>query len=106
MHQHVRVQEPQVRFGARPGADRPVHVVAERAGRVAVAEGDRPQVADRAGQGRAGQLTYASSGVGGSPHLAGELLELRAGIDMVHVPYKGATPAMVDVISGHVSMAS
>jgi tripartite-type tricarboxylate transporter receptor subunit TctC len=51
-----------------------------------------------------GKLTYASSGVGGSPHLAGELLELRAGVDMVHVPYKGATPAMVDVMSGHVSM--
>lgn len=51
-----------------------------------------------------GKLTYASSGIGGSPHLAGELLELRAGIDMIHVPYKGATPAMVDVISGHVSM--
>ncbi len=51
-----------------------------------------------------GKLTFASSGVGGSPHLAGELLKLRAGIDLVHVPYKGATPALVDVISGHVSM--
>ena len=51
-----------------------------------------------------GKLTFASSGVGGSPHLAGELLKLRAGIDMVHVPYKGATPALMDVISGHVSM--
>ena len=50
------------------------------------------------------KLTYASSGVGGSPHLAGELLEMRAGINMVHIPYKGATPAMMDVISGHVSM--
>ncbi len=50
------------------------------------------------------KLTYASSGVGGSPHLAGELLELRADVDMVHIPYKGATPAMMDVISGHVSM--
>ena len=49
-----------------------------------------------------GKLTFASSGLGGSPHLAGELLKLRAGIDMVHVPYKGATPALVDVISGHV----
>ena len=55
-------------------------------------------------KGQPDKLTYASSGVGGSPHLAGELLELRAGIRMVHVPYKGATPAMMDVIAGHVSM--
>lgn len=50
------------------------------------------------------KLTYVSSGVGGSPHLAGELLELRAGVQMIHIPYKGATPAMMDVIAGHVSM--
>ena len=53
---------------------------------------------------RPGKLTYASSGVGGSPHLAGELLKMRAGIDIVHVPYKGATPALMDVVSGQVSM--
>jgi len=47
-----------------------------------------------------GKLAYASSGSGGSPHLAGELLKLRAGIDMVHVPYKGAAPALADVIAG------
>ncbi len=51
-----------------------------------------------------GTLTYASSGAGGSPHLAGELLELRAGIDMIHVPYKGAAPALADVIGGQVSL--
>lgn len=50
-----------------------------------------------------GKLTYASSGVGGSPHLAGEMVKLRAGISMVHVPYKGATPALTDVIGGTVS---
>jgi tripartite-type tricarboxylate transporter receptor subunit TctC len=52
-----------------------------------------------------GQLTYASSGNGGSPHLAGELLKLRAGIDIVHVPYKGATPGMTDLLGGQVTMS-
>jgi tripartite-type tricarboxylate transporter receptor subunit TctC len=51
-----------------------------------------------------GTLTYASSGAGGSPHLAGEMLEQRAGIQMVHVPYKGAAPALADVISGQVNL--
>ncbi len=51
-----------------------------------------------------GKLSFASSGAGGSPHLAGELLKLRAGIDIIHVPYKGAGPALVDVVSGVVSM--
>lgn len=51
-----------------------------------------------------GKLSYASSGAGGSPHLAGEMLKLRAGIDIVHIPYKGATPALQDVLSGNVEM--
>lgn len=51
-----------------------------------------------------GKLSFASSGAGGSPHLAGEMLKLRAGIDMLHVPYKGASPALNDVLGGNVSM--
>ena len=51
-----------------------------------------------------GKYSYASSGVGGSPHLAGEMLQLRTGIDLLHVPYKGATPALQDVLAGTVDM--
>jgi len=51
-----------------------------------------------------GQLTYASGGTGQSSHLSMELLALMAGIRMVHIPYKGAGPAMADVIGGQVSM--
>lgn len=51
-----------------------------------------------------GKLTYGSSGVGGVGHLAGELFKDRAGIDMLHVPYKGGGPAMTDLISGRLDM--
>ena len=49
-----------------------------------------------------GELTYASTGSGSSPHLAAELFKLRTGTDLLHVPYKGAAPALTDVIAGHV----
>jgi tripartite-type tricarboxylate transporter receptor subunit TctC len=51
-----------------------------------------------------GKLTYASQSVGSSGHIAGEQLRLQAGIDIVHVPYKGAAPAAQDLAAGHVSM--
>jgi tripartite-type tricarboxylate transporter receptor subunit TctC len=51
-----------------------------------------------------GKLNYASPGSGTTPHLAGELFKTAAGIDLVHVPYKGAGPAIVDVLGGHVPM--
>jgi tripartite-type tricarboxylate transporter receptor subunit TctC len=51
-----------------------------------------------------GKLNYASTGVGGSPHLAGEMLKMRAGIDIVHIPYKGAGPALNDLLAGNVAM--
>jgi tripartite-type tricarboxylate transporter receptor subunit TctC len=51
-----------------------------------------------------GQLTYASSGVGGAGHLAGELFKERAGIDLLHVPYKGGGPAMTDLLGARIDM--
>jgi tripartite-type tricarboxylate transporter receptor subunit TctC len=51
-----------------------------------------------------GQLSYASSGVAGAGHLSGELFKQAAGIDMIHVPYKGGGPAMTDLLGGRVDM--
>jgi tripartite-type tricarboxylate transporter receptor subunit TctC len=53
---------------------------------------------------RPGALTYASAGTGSLHHLSGELLKSAAKIDIVHVPYKGAGPAVIDMIAGQVSM--
>ncbi len=49
------------------------------------------------------KYSYASTGVGGSPHLAGEMLKARAGIDLLHVPYKGTAAALIDVTTNTVS---
>jgi tripartite-type tricarboxylate transporter receptor subunit TctC len=51
-----------------------------------------------------GELNYASSGIGGAGHLSGELFKQRAGLDLVHVPYKGGGPAMTDLLGGRVTM--
>src|SRR5213075_521736 len=51
-----------------------------------------------------GKINYGSAGAGGITHLAGELLKAEAKIDIVHVPYKGAAPAVTDLIGGQVQM--
>ena len=51
---------------------------------------------------RPGAIGFASSGVGGANHLSGELFKVMTGVDMLHVPYKGAAPALNDVMAGHV----
>ena len=51
-----------------------------------------------------GKLNFATPGIGTTPHMAGELLKLRTGIDMTHVPYKGAGPAMADLAAGQVQV--
>jgi len=53
---------------------------------------------------RPGQLFFASTGNGGSPHLATELFKIQTGVDIVHIPYKGTPPALTDLIAGQVSM--
>ena len=49
-----------------------------------------------------GKLTYASTGVGSAAHLAGELFAQRAGVELIHVPYKGGSAAMLDLLSGRI----
>jgi tripartite-type tricarboxylate transporter receptor subunit TctC len=51
-----------------------------------------------------GKISYASSGNGGSPHLSGEIFQSLSGTKLLHVPYKGGGPAMVDLIAGHVDI--
>jgi tripartite-type tricarboxylate transporter receptor subunit TctC len=51
-----------------------------------------------------GKLSMASSGIGSSPHATGELFKMMAGISMVHVPYRGAAPALTDLIAGQVQI--
>jgi tripartite-type tricarboxylate transporter receptor subunit TctC len=51
-----------------------------------------------------GKISFASVGSGSSSHMAGELLKITAGIDMVHVPYKGAAPALTDLVAGRVGL--
>jgi tripartite-type tricarboxylate transporter receptor subunit TctC len=52
-----------------------------------------------------GKLNFASAGIGTTPHMAGELLKLRIGAPMTHVPYKGMGPAMADLVAGRVQFS-
>jgi tripartite-type tricarboxylate transporter receptor subunit TctC len=51
-----------------------------------------------------GKITMASAGIGSAPHLAGELFKMTARLDMVHVPYRGAAPALTDLLGGQVQL--
>jgi tripartite-type tricarboxylate transporter receptor subunit TctC len=51
-----------------------------------------------------GKYSYASAGTGSAPHLAGELFKLKTGVQMVHVPYKGSGPGLLDTIAGNTQL--
>ena len=51
-----------------------------------------------------GELKYGSGGNGSAQHLSGEIFKTRAGIDLIHVPYKGTSPAITDAVGGHIDM--
>lgn len=51
------------------------------------------------------KLSYSSVGIGSSSHLGGELFNLMAGVEMVHIPYKGTSPAMIDLVGGRIDLA-
>ena len=58
----------------------------------------------RMAKAKPGDLSFASSGIGTSPHLSGELFSMMAGVKMVHVPYRGSTPAVTDLLAGQVQL--
>ncbi len=51
-----------------------------------------------------GKLTFSSSGNGSSQHLSGEMFKVMTGTDLLHVPYRGAAPAVADIVAGHISL--
>jgi tripartite-type tricarboxylate transporter receptor subunit TctC len=63
-----------------------------------------PELVERI-RGMRGGITYGSSGVGTSNHLAGELFRMRTGLDLTHVPYRGGGPALNDIVSGTIQLA-
>jgi tripartite-type tricarboxylate transporter receptor subunit TctC len=56
------------------------------------------------GRAHPGKLTFGSSGHGSTLHMSGETFKMMTGVDMVHVPYKGSTPAVTDLLGGQISM--
>src|SRR4051794_13483097 len=58
-----------------------------------------------AAKARPGQLSFASSGAGSSPHLAAELFKVRTGTEITHVPYRGSAPGLADLIGGRLTMS-
>jgi tripartite-type tricarboxylate transporter receptor subunit TctC len=68
-----------------------------------VAATDVRQLIDLA-KAKPGSLSYASQGIGSNGHVTGELFKQRAGVDILHVPYKGSAPAVQDLLGGHVQM--
>src|SRR5262245_32400381 len=91
----------------RPSAFVPVSLLAKGTNVLSVRKGLPARTVQELvtyGKANPGKLTYASQGPGSTAHLSGAQLEVRAGIKMVHVPYRGAAPALNDLIAGHIDI--
>lgn len=73
---------------------------------VVSANGPHANMSSLIAAGKKGSLSFASSGNGTLAHLVGELWKRKAGLDMQHIPYRGAAPAMTDLIGGQVDLFS
>lgn len=80
-------------------SDQPIMVVARTGLEIA----NLQELIDTAKK-KPGNLNFASAGTGGATHLSGELLQQRAGIQLTHIPYKGAAPAVTDLIGGQIEL--
>ena len=102
-HQRRSASQSAVPRGDRPGAARPVAATPH----ILIVAPDFPakSVRELVAKAKAepGKLSFASSGVGNSDHLCGELFNLMAGVQAIHVPYKGGAPAAVDVMGGRIA---
>ena len=100
---HLIYRDP----GYEPGKFVPITLLA-RIPNVLVVRRDLPAATLRDliayGKANPGKLSYASQGLGSTAHLSAAQLEVEAAITMVHVPYRGAQPALTDIVAGHVDM--
>ncbi len=105
-HQPPSLQgEDDLRSAARACADRAGRHRAMRRGGGRRHAGRTPQELIAYAKANAGKLSFSSSGVGNPQQLAGELMNIMAGTDVLHVPYRGAAPAVTDVATGAVTMS-
>jgi tripartite-type tricarboxylate transporter receptor subunit TctC len=94
-------------IGYKPSQFVPISLLAKISNVLAVRKNfPANSVAELVAHGKAnpGKLTYGSQGNGSTAHLSGAQLEVRAGLKMVHVPYRGAAPALNDLIAGHIDL--
>src|SRR5690606_24054503 len=99
------VREARVRPGAQLLSNHPGSRRCERPGGAPTVPARRLRELLALAKARPRELPYGSSGNGTTPHLSGELLKSMASIDIMHVPYRGASAALADLMGGHVDMA-
>ena len=99
-------QESRLRPDPRFHAGRGAREQSQHSGRASLAAGEVGEGPDRTRESAPGQLTYASSGNGGAANLTLEAFKLATGTDIVHIPYKGTAPGVIDTIAGRISLTA